>query len=139
MGSSFDYKGLVNYTNNFKKMYFDFDRWIFYFLMNEGMRFIADVKRRTPVDTGSLRGAWTLETVTRRGDELYCWFSNPMYYADFVEYGHAKPYRSGAKEGSDDWVDGYFMMTVALDAVYRKMPAQFNTELRKFLMTLGTL
>lgn len=109
------------------------------FLMQEGMRFIADVKHRTPVDTGILRNAWNLENVTKNGDELRCWFRNDAYYADYVEYGHAKPYRSGATEGSSDWVDGYFMMTVSLDEVYRKMPSRFDRGLKDYLLRLEAL
>jgi hypothetical protein len=62
-----------------------------------------------------------------------------MYYADFVEYGHAKPYKSGAAPGSADWVQGYFMMTVSLDYIYRTMPARFNTEFRAFVQEMGVM
>lgn len=133
----FDYSEFQQYRDNFAKFTREFDAWIHKFLLNEGMRFIREVKNRTPVDTGDLRNHWKLEGMTRDGDTLQVWFVNPMHYASFVEYGHAKPYKSGAAPGSADWVEGYFMMTVSLDVIKRGMPSRFNKELEKFLASLG--
>lgn len=135
----FDYNGFIRYRDNFNKMYQQFDSWLNAFLLKEGMRFIAGVKPRTPVDTGDLRNHWQLDGITRTGDTLRCWFVNSMYYATFVEYGHAKPYKSGAAEGSSDWVAGYFMMTVTLDQIERSMPARFDSAFKKFLLGLGVM
>lgn len=134
---SLDYSGFKQYRDNFAKFTREFDSWIHQFLLKEGMRFIAEVKPRTPVDTGDLRNHWKLDGITRSGDTLQVWFVNPMYYATFVEYGHAKPYKAGAVEGSADWVEGYFMMTVSLEIIYRNMPARFNRQLEAFLESLG--
>lgn len=133
----FDYSEFKQYRDNFAKFTREFDSWIHKFLLNEGMRFIREVKNRTPVDTGDLRNHWKLEGMTRDGDTLQVWFVNPMHYASFVEYGHAKPYKSGAAPGSADWVEGYFMMTVSLDIIKRGMPSRFNKEFEKFLASLG--
>ena len=133
----FDYSEFEQYTKNFSAFTKQFDSWIHKFLLNEGMRFIAEVKRRTPVDTGDLRNHWRIHEMTRDGDDLHVWFINPMYYATFVEYGHAKPYKSGAAPGSADWVEGYFMMTVSLEIIYRNMPARFEREFDKFITSLG--
>jgi hypothetical protein len=62
-----------------------------------------------------------------------------MDYATHVEYGHAKPYKSGAAEGSADWVEGYFMMTVSIMVIERQMPARFNREFQRFLDSLGVM
>jgi hypothetical protein len=137
--SGFDYSSFLRYRNNFNKMYQQFDSWLNTFLLNEGMRFIAGVKPRTPVDTGDLRNHWQLDGITRSGDTLHCWFVNTMNYATFVEYGHAKPYKAGATEGSADWVPGYFMMTVTLDQIERSMPARFDSAFRQFLLGLGVM
>lgn len=139
MAGSFNYSDLVNYRNNFNNMYKQYDAWLSSFLLNEGMRFIAEVKVNTPVDTGDLRNHWQLDKLERRGNELLCWFVNPMYYATYVEYGHAKPYKSGAGPGSPDWVEGYFMMTVSLDKINNSMPRRFDKEFKKFLLSLGGL
>lgn len=131
-----DYTEFKKYRDNFARFTREFDSWIHKFLLKEGMRFIAEVKRRTPVDTGDLRNHWKLDGITRDGDNLKVWFVNSMYYATFVEYGHAKPYRAGAAPGSADWVEGYFMMTVSLEIIQRKMPARFDKELEAFLASL---
>lgn len=132
----FDYSQFEKFRNNFSKFTRQFELWINQFLLNEGMRFIAQVKSRTPVDTGDLRNHWKLDGITRSGDTLQVWFVNTMHYATFVEYGHAKPYKSGASEGSADWVDGYFMMTVSLEVIERNMPARFNKQFDAFLASL---
>lgn len=134
---SFDYSGFEDYRNKFAKLTREFDTWLHKFLLKEGMRFIAEVKPRTPVDTGDLRNHWKLDGISRSGDTLQVWFVNPMYYATFVEYGHAKPYKSGAAPGSDDWVEGYFMMTVSLEIIQRNMPARFNQAFEAYLTSLG--
>jgi hypothetical protein len=107
------------------------------FLLKEGERFIAEVKPRTPVDTSDLRNHWKLDGITRSGDTLQVWFVNPMYYATHVEFGHAKPYKAGAAEGSADWVEGYFMMTVSLEIIQRNMPKRFDNQFNAFLDSLG--
>lgn len=133
---SFDYSEFENYRNKFARFTREFDIWLHKFLLKEGQRFIAEVKPRTPVDTGDLRNHWKLDGITREGNELRVWFVNPMYYATFVEYGHAKPYKAGAQPGSADWVEGYFMMTVSLEIIQRNMPARFNQQFQIFIESL---
>ena len=135
----FDYSEFQKFRNNFARLTTEFSVWIEQFLLNEGMRFIAEVKRRTPVDTGDLRNHWKLDGITRQGDTLKVWFVNPMYYASFVEYGHAKPYKAGAAEGSADWVDGYFMMTVSIQVIERGMPSRFDKQFEAFLASLEVI
>lgn len=133
----FDFKEFRELRNNFSKFESSFEKWLYQFLMREGLRFIREVKFRTPVDTGDLRNHWQLDSITLEGETLKCWFVNSMDYASFVEYGHAKPYKSGASAGSKDWVEGYFMMTVSIEIIEKKLPSRFNSEFIKFLETLG--
>lgn len=135
----FDYSDFKAYRDNFTTMYLQFDKWLTSFLLEQGMRFIAKVKPRTPVDTGDLRNHWQLEGISRDGNILKCWFVNSMYYATFVEYGHAKPYKAGAAEGGPDWVEGYFMMTVTLEEIQSAMPARFDAAFTQFLSNLEVL
>lgn len=132
-----DYSEFKKLAEGFAKFTSEYEKWLHQFLLKEGMRFIKEVKPRTPVDTGDLRNHWKLEGITREGDTLKVWFVNTMDYATFVEYGHAKPYKSGAAPGSADWVDGYFMMTVSLDVIYREMPSRFDKEFLNFIKTYG--
>lgn len=135
-----DYREFKQFRDNFNKLNKEFDKWLHDFLLQEGMRFIREVKFRTPVDTGDLRNHWQLSGgITREGDTLKCWFVNSMDYATHVEYGHAKPYKSGAAEGSADWVEGYFMMTVSIMVIERQMPARFNRAFQRFLDSLGVM
>lgn len=137
---AFDFSEFKSYTENFKKMSDSFEEWITSFMLKQGMRFIAEVKPRTPVDTGDLRNHWKLDGVTLDGREVKCWFINPMEYASHVEYGHAPPYMSGKiREGQDGWVDGYFMCTVSIDVIERNLPRHFDREFKKFLLSLEVL
>jgi hypothetical protein len=98
---------------------------------------MAEVKPRTPVDTGDLRNHWQVGRVFRVGDTLSVQIVNSMYYASYVEYGHAKPYKSGAGPGSVDWVEGYFMMTVSEEKIRTTMPRRFESALATYLKGLG--
>lgn len=133
---SFDYSEFRRLRNNFARLTSEFNSWIYAFLLREGEHFIRVVKRRTPVDTGDLRSHWAIQGITRQGDNLQVEIVNPMHYASFVEYGHAKPYKAGASPGSADWVDGYFMMTVSVQTVIKQMPARFRKEFDVFLASL---
>lgn len=137
MSGGLDYSSFNEFSKNIRKLYIEYRVWLEKFLLKEGARFIASVKRRTPVDTGDLRNHWQLEGIVREGDVLHCWFVNAMEYATHVEYGHAKPYKSGAAEGSSDWVDGFFMMTVSLDQIERSMPRRFDAAFELFIKSFG--
>lgn len=133
----FDYSEFKQFRDNFAQLTIEFDNWMHKFLLKEGMRFIREVKNRTPVDHGDLRNHWKLDGIYRDGDELKVWFVNSMHYASHVEYGHAKPYKAGAAEGSSDWVEGYFMMTVSIQVIEKQLPARFNQEFTNFIKSLG--
>ena len=136
----FDYTEFKEYRKNFNHLYKEFQDWLYGFILKQGLHFIREVKPRTPVDTGDLRNHWELDpNIVRMGDVYHCYFTNVMEYASYVEYGHAKPYKSGVGPGSIDWVDGYFMMTVSIEEVQRKMPKRFDNEFRLYLKELGLM
>lgn len=135
----FDYSDFERYYNNFSKMSAKFSTWLHRYLMNEGLRLIADIKDITPVDSGDLRDHWSIQGITGGMGSLVLTFVNTMSYATEVEYGHATPYNAGAAEGSAQWVTGHFMMTISVDRLQREMPARFDRELRTFLASLGVL
>lgn len=93
-------------------------------------KFITDVKKNTPVDTGLLQSNWTggvrksagyyfAKTIPIIGNSQTV--ENNTYYASWVEYGHRGPYGNG-------WVQGRFYNTRtvnqlsggALDSVAQK-------------------
>ena len=71
--------------------------------------------KRTPVQEGVLRNAWTVSTVNKIGDGYEVVVSNHMEYAAYVEYGHRQtPGRFVPKIGKrlkKSWVEGKFMLT----------------------------
>lgn len=136
MSSGFDYSEFVKFAENMKDFSDKFEGWLMAFALNEGMRLIGEMQLRTPVDTGALRGAWMPGQIERKGEDLIIHFYNSMEYATFVEYGHAKPYKSGATPGSVDWVEGYFMMEVSIDKIMKSMPRRFEKSFIKLLKDL---
>lgn len=133
----FDYSEFIKFYENMQNFSTSFTSWLKQFIYKQGLKFIQEVRNLTPVDTGDLRNHWMIESVRVVGDDVQCWFVNSMEYATFVEYGHAKPYKSGAAPGSEDWVDGYFMMTISLDKIYSEMPKEFDAEFIKFAKSMG--
>lgn len=53
--------------------------------------FVAEreAKRRTPVDTGTLRNSWHTDAV-RRGGHVKVTIGSNVYYAPFVEFGTSR-------------------------------------------------
>ena len=125
-----DFKQFESLNNKYRKVLKEFNKFMEDFLFEQGMRALRKTKMRTPVDTGALRNAWTLdENVYKRGNELYVILHNPLNYASFVEYSHTKPSRIG-------WVDGYFMATVSIQEVQNAIPARWNKVFKDFIENL---
>lgn len=51
-------------------------------------RFSQVASDRTPVDTGYLKGAWSISKVYKQGDSYIAEIVNVAPYATFVNYGH---------------------------------------------------
>lgn len=52
--------------------------------------FLAEVKKRTPVDYGALRNAWSLDPISKVGNKYIIRVVNPQKYAPFIELGYAQ-------------------------------------------------
>lgn len=128
---------LIKYRENFLKLEADYRSWLERFLRDQAISFVKKAQRRTPVDTGFLKSNWTFSNFRWIGNTLSVDVYNDAYYASFVEYGHAKPYKSGAQKHSDDWVEGYFMLTITEEEISRALPKQWETEFMKFLKQGG--
>ena len=149
-GGGFDYSGFKQLAENVKSMEKDSVRFIEDFLLQMALRALAKVKRRTPVDTGDLRGSWYLSGVARRGGDFMINIINPKLYASFVEYGHTQEtgrfipgrwegerfiYEPGAGTGmtlKNPWVEGKFMLTLSIKEIEREIPARLSTAWRKY-------
>lgn len=64
---------------------------------------------------GTLKHGWTSKPVFKRGDIYVMTVFNPVNYANYVEFGHRKPYGKG-------WVPGRFMLTNSEKALKTELP-----------------
>lgn len=151
--SGFDYEQFKNLADSFKDMSKDIEKFIGDFLLREGMRCLANTKRETPVDMGTLRNRWKLDGPFKRGNTKYVVIHNNLNYASFVEDGHMQRKRflpikylqksPGGTEivnylrqkyGSDiegvmlknKWIPGKHMARIALTKAQTKMDARFE-------------
>lgn len=135
---SFDYSQFSKYIENFTNVRSQFDTWLRRFLLKEALQFVEDAKMITPVDTGKLIGAYSIGPITKKGNTLSVEIINPTEYASHIEYGHAKPYKSGiAVEDGPDWVRGFFMFTITSDKIKQSLPVEFETEFDVWLKNMG--
>lgn len=89
------------------------------FMKQQAEALKADVKKATPVDTGTLRNAWQRENAGKYRQVLF----NATDYAAHVEYGH----RIG--KGKKRFVKGRFMLRKEIDT--RRI--KFYRDLEKFV------
>ncbi|CAL7909469.1 HK97 gp10 family phage protein [Fusobacterium necrophorum] len=89
------------------------------FMKQQAEALKADVKKATPVDTGTLRNAWQRENAGKYRQVLF----NATDYAAHVEYGH----RIG--KGRKRFVKGRFMLRKAVD----KRRIKFYRDLETFV------
>ena len=126
-----NFDGMDDLKNEFRQIEKDFHKFLEDFLFEQAMRALRKIKLRTPVDTGALRNAWTIENgVVRKGNTLIVVIKNPLEYASFIEYGHTKQNRIG-------WVDGYFMATISIQEIQDAMPRRFDKAFKDFLSNLS--
>lgn len=154
MKKFFDYSEFEELTNNFINFQKTWDTFLRNFLVEQGMRTIAETKRLTPVDTGRLRNAWELSDVFRKGDELYIVLFNPVEYASFVEDGHQQTNRfvPGSFLGGkfeyipnypfgmvlqNKWIPGFHMARISISKTEMMMPKRFDTAFKRFTKGLG--
>jgi hypothetical protein len=153
MGRSLDYGQFENMLTQFKAVQKEYDAFIRKFLLEMGMRTLAQTKKLTPVDTGRLRNTWELSAVYRDGDELYVVIFNPVEYASFVEDGHMQrnrfvpgsflggkfEYIPGYPMGmvlSNKWIPGYHMARIAITKIEQEIPKRFERAFRNFVTRL---
>jgi len=86
---------------------------------------------------GTLRDAWHVLPVEKRGDAYYVTVVNNTEYAAYVEYGHRQtPGRyvpALGKKLKASWVKGRFMLTISSQEVETQAPTQLERMLYTFL------
>ena len=91
-------------------------------------RLLAKVIKRTPVDKGTLRRAWSTNNikVSHVGSNYVVEIINPTEYASYVEYGHRTANHKG-------WVRGRFMMTISEKELEKIAPKVLEKRIKKLL------
>lgn len=84
------------------------------------------VKKRTPVDKGTLREGWTTSSIRKENGSYIVEVINPTQYASYVEYGHRQI--SGRS-----WVQGKFMLTISEKEIEQLAPKYLQKKLEKKL------
>lgn len=159
--SRLDFEGMKKLQEQFKKQEQEFDTFLRRFLLKMGLEAVNRAKANTPVDTGLLRAAWTVEggisaargrwnkaksKVTYDEDEANSQAailenvkrqgnSLIVTIANPVEYASFVEYGHTTR-GRDGWIEGKFMATLAVDEVAQLIPAQFQKEYAAWLASL---
>jgi hypothetical protein len=127
---SLDFSQFASFYKNMVGVQQDLESWLVAFLNRESARAYREIKQRTPVDTGLLRGNWGASPVTVvSGSSIVAIFTNPTEYALWVEEGHHL--RNGA------WWEGYHFTRIPLDKVRQALPARFARDFSSWLRSRG--
>lgn len=114
-------------------------------------RLLRKVVKRTPVIYGSLRDAWAILLVEKKGDAYVITIINNLVYASYVEFGHRQqpgrfipgywesdrfiydPEAEGGMVLKKAWVPGRYMMTISVQELERQAPKIIEKRLYEFL------
>lgn len=100
---------------------------------------MRSLKKNTPVDTGTLRRNWSLDTVEYETDKKggRALVSNNTEYAEYVEYGHrqevGKYIPKLGKQLVKPWVEGSFYVAKSTAELERKVDKVSQKALEKWL------
>lgn len=100
---------------------------------------MRSLKKNTPVDTGTLRRNWSMDTIEYRVDQKggTALVSNNTEYAEYVEYGHrqevGKYIPKLHKRAVKPWVEGKFYVAKSTAELERKADKITKIALEKWL------
>ncbi len=147
-----DFSEFDAYYKRFQAMRRELDGFLKEFLLEMVLRTVGKAVDRTPVDTGALRAAWQiggvfvaddsgsikpldptelLGEVRGNGKEIVVEILNDMDYASFLEYGY--------QHVGGFWMDGHFMLTIALTEVESVIQQAFDLRFTEFMRKHGML
>lgn len=122
-----DFKQLEQLNKNMEKlMGADLDKFCTQAAKELAGRLLNKVVKRTPVDTGALRDAWTVTQVGHRGIHYTVVVLNNLQYGVYVEYGHRTADHTG-------WVKGRYMLTISTQELEQQAPKLLEKKLYLFL------
>ena len=90
-------------------------------------RVLRGVRKKTPVDTGTLRARWSVQPVIKIGKRYRAVVLNNVKYAPYIEYGH----RTVGENPS--WVKGFHMLQLTHNQVNRQAGAIIRRRFHAFL------
>lgn len=125
----FDFKELTFFAAELVNASEDFNQFIIDYLNEMANKFLRQVIKKTPVDTGNLRNSWVIGDVSGDGIEMSIEVGNAAEYADFVEYGHRGKYvpALGVTLFTDRfWTEGKFMMKLTSERIRWEMPKRLK-------------
>ena len=150
MAGGFEHSDFRKLAEGMAKLEKDSRSFIEGFLYQMALRALAQTKRRTPVDTGDLRGAWFLSNIVWSGGTASVNLINPKLYASWVEFGHWQQvgrfipgrwvggrfqYDATADTGmvlKNPWVEGRFMVTLSIQEIERQLPKRLEAAWAKY-------
>lgn len=131
--SGFNFQEFIDFAEDFGKKRKNFKDFLRRWLKKQAEYVIAEAEERTPIDTGELLKGWQPAEVHIQGNDMSIYFINDTYYSSWVEYGHAKPYKGIGTPGTEDWVEGRFMLTVPLQKFIDDLPKEFEAAFWKYM------
>lgn len=134
---SFDFSEYEKFVKSLGDADKDFELFLTDFLVEMGQRVIARTRENTPVKTGALKASWMITDVGKD----YITIGSPMEYSAAVEYGHVQePGRfvpAIGKRLKASWVNGRFMLTIAVDDIQKQIPKRFEKAFQQFMKSRG--
>lgn len=137
MGFTIDFSEFEMLRKQYKAMENDFEGFLKGFLVEMAERILAQTKPKTPYDTGALRNAWELGSVTGSGTEIAVEILNPMEYATDIEYGHRIVAGTGENKHEVGWYNGHFMLKTSIENIQRQMPLRYERQFKDFCRSHG--
>ncbi len=147
-----DFKQLERLNDRLQKLSkVDLDAFYMSAAKDLAARLLSKVKKRTPVVYGTLRNAWAVMPIGKRGDHYTVVVLNNLVYASYVEYGHRQqpgrfipgywegerfvydPDAEGGMVLKNSWVKGRFMLTISTQELEVQAPAILEKKLYTFL------
>ena len=128
-GGGMDTDGMEKLLKQVKSFRDQYEPFVISFMNEMGNRALAKMKKRSPVDTGTLRRSWEMTGAYREGDDIIVMLENKAEYAMYVEEGHRT--RAGG------WWEGYHMARISIAEIEKEMPPRFERAMRRFLESLG--
>ena len=127
---SVDFKELRKFENDIKRLNtVEREAFMIATLKELASRLLTMAIKRTPVDTGTLRRGWDVNShlsVRKSGNTYLIDVINPVEYASYIEYGHRTPNQTG-------WVNGKFMLKLSKQELDAMTPTIIERKLKQFI------